>query len=122
MTLKQYLPWRVATAVALLIAAVALWAALLVGASADNDWIEFGDQSAVINFPDDMVFTLEFTTDRPVARANLSFHIVGQDSGRIEPADVQAGDPSTAQFTLRTRGGSSTFIPPWRRHDLPVDH
>ncbi len=112
MTLKQYLPWRVATAVALLIAAVALWAALLVGASADNDWIEFGEQSAVINFPDDMVFTLEFTTDRPVARANLSFHIVGQDSGRIEPADVREGDHSTAEFTLRTRGGSSTFIPP----------
>ena len=112
MTLKQYLPWRVATAVALLIAAVALWAALLVGASADNDWIEFGEQSAVINFPDDMVFTLEFTTDRPVARANLSFHIVGQDSGRIEPADVREGDPSTAQFTLRTRGGSSTLFPP----------
>ena len=59
-----------------------------------------------------MVFTLDFTAGRPVARANLFFQILGQDSGRIEPADVQAGEPSKAELTLRTRGGSSTFIPP----------
>ena len=112
MTLRQYIPWRIASVLAMLIAAVALWVALEVRATADNDWVDFGDQSVEINFPDDMVFTLEFTTDRPVARANLSFQIVGQDSGRIEPADTRDGTPSIAEFTLRTRGGSSTFIPP----------
>lgn len=104
--------WRIASILAMLVVVAALWMALAFTASADDDWIEFGDQSVEINFPDDMVFTLDFTTDRPVARANLSFRIVGQDSGRIEPADVQEGDSSTAEFALRTRGGSSTFIPP----------
>ena len=106
------MPWRIASVLAMLIAVAALWVALAVGASADDDWIEFGEQSVTINFPDDMVFTMKFATERPVARVNLSFQIVGQDSGRIEPADFQGGDPSNAEFTLRTRGGSSTFIPP----------
>ena len=103
---------RLAFGLAALTAAVTLWIALGVGGAAQEDWVEFGEHSVEINFPDDMVFTLEFTAGRPVARANLSFRIVGQDSGRIEPADVQAGEPSKAEFTLRTRGGSSTFIPP----------
>ena len=106
------MPWHIASILVVLIASAALWVVLTGGASADNDWVEFGDQSVEINFPDDMVFALQFTTQRNVARANLSFQIVGQDSGRIEPADFQDGDPSSAEFTLRTRGGSSTFIPP----------
>ena len=106
------MPWHIASILVVLIASAALWVALTGGAYVDNDWVEFGDQSVEINFPDDMVFALQFTTQRNVARANLSFQIVGQDSGRIEPADFQDGDPSSAEFTLRTRGGSSTFIPP----------
>ena len=112
MTLREHLAWRLAAVLAALITAAALWATISAGASADNDWIQFGEQSAVINFPDDMVFSLEFSAERPVTRASLSFHIIGQDSGRIEPAAIHEGDLSTAEFTLRTRGGSSTFIPP----------
>ena len=112
MTLREYMSRRIAAVLAVLIAAVVLWVAIPNESSAESDWIEFGEQSVAINFPDDMVFTLEFTTDRPIARASLSFQIVGQDSGRIEPADIRRGASSTAEFTLRTRGGSSTFMPP----------
>ena len=103
---------RIGLAAAVAIIAAALWVGLGGGASAQNGWVQFGEQSVVTNFPEDMVFTLEFTADRPVARANLTFLIVGQDSRRVEPADVEEGQPTTAEFTLRTRGGSSTFIPP----------
>ena len=112
MTFRGQQSWRLLSILAALVAVVALWANLDTGASADDDWVEFGEQSAIINFPENMVFTLQFSSQRPVARATLSFHIIGQDSGRIEPADIREGDPSTATFTLRTRGGSSTFIPP----------
>ena len=30
----------------------------------------------------------------------------------MEPVEFEDGNPSTAEFTLRTRGGSSTYIPP----------
>ena len=99
-------------AVAVIIAAGVLWAGLGTGASADNHWVEFGEQSVETNFPDDMTFSLEFSADRPVARVNLTFLIVGQDSRRVEPVEFEDGNPSTAEFTLRTRGGSSTYIPP----------
>ena len=94
------------------IAAGVMWAGLSAGASADNDWVEFGEQSVETNFPEDMVFSLEFSTDRSVSRVNLTFLIVGQDSRRVEPVDFEEGNPSIAEFTLRTRGGSSTYIPP----------
>ena len=97
---------------ALALVAVGLLVGLTDGASAENGWVEFEEQTVDINFPDNMTFTLEFTADRQVDRAVLSFLIIGQDSRRIEPAEVREGDTYTAEFTLRTRGGSSTFIPP----------
>ena len=103
---------RIWIAAAVVIAAGVLWVGLSAGASADSDWVEFGEQSVETNFPDDMVFALNFTTDRPVARVDLTFYIVGQDSRRVEPVEFEEGDPSTTEFTLRTRGGSSTYIPP----------
>ena len=103
---------RIWIAAAVIIAVGVLWAGLSAGASADNDWVTFGEQSVETNFPDDMIFTLEFSTDRPVARVNLTFLIVGQDSRRVEPVEFEEGDPSISEFTLRTRGGSSTYIPP----------
>lgn len=103
---------RIGLVAALALVAVGLWVGLAGGASAENGWVGFGEQTVDINFPDDMTFTLEFTADRQVDRASLSFLIIGQDSRRIEPAEVREGDTYTAEFTLRTRGGSSTFIPP----------
>ena len=97
---------------AVIIAAGVLWAGLGTGVSAQDGWVEFGEQSVETNFPDDMIFSLKFSTDRPVARVNLTFLIVGQDSRRVEPVEFEDGNPSTAEFTLRTRGGSSTYIPP----------
>ncbi|MCH7996987.1 MAG: hypothetical protein IIB11_04325 [Chloroflexi bacterium] len=81
-------------------------------AAADEEWASVLDQDALINFPDDIVFSVRFSSDRPVERVILSFMIEGRGSSRREPATVETGDTSSAEFVLKTRGGSSLFIPP----------
>ncbi|MEE9247536.1 MAG: peptidase MA family metallohydrolase [Dehalococcoidia bacterium] len=81
-------------------------------AAADEEWASVAIQDVHINFPDDVVFSVEFTSDRPVERVVLSFRVEGRDSTRREPATVETGDTLSAEFVLKTRGGSSLFIPP----------
>ena len=81
-------------------------------AAANEEWASVLDQDALINFPDDIVFSVRFSSDRPVERVILSFKIEGRDSSRREPATIETGDTLSAEFVLKTRGGSSLFLPP----------
>lgn len=81
-------------------------------AAANEEWVSVLDQDALIIFPDELVFSVRFSSDRPVERVTLYFMIEGKDSTRREPATIEAGDTLSAEFVLKTRGGSSFFIPP----------
>ncbi len=82
-------------------------------AVAGQEEITVLSQEVEVRFPDDVVFTIEFTSPRPVEQVTLSFLVVGRDASRREPATVEdQGDTIVAELVLRTRGGSSVFIPP----------
>ncbi|MFQ5874158.1 MAG: peptidase MA family metallohydrolase [Dehalococcoidia bacterium] len=79
---------------------------------AAKGWITELDHNVEVRFPDDVVFTIEFTSSRPVENVTISFQIVGRESSRREPATLEVGDTLKAEYVLRTRGGAgSLFIP-----------
>ena len=96
--------------------AVLFWPALVfldrTKVVADEQWVSIISQNAKVNFPEEIRFSLEYTVAKQVSRVTLAFEIAGRDATRIEPADIKFGDPYAAEVVLRTRGGSSTFLPP----------
>ena len=69
-------------------------------------------QEVEVRFPDDVVFSIEFISPGPIDAVTWSLQIVGRDSSRREPATLDQGETTKAEFILKTRAGSSLFIPP----------
>ena len=82
-------------------------------AAGQSDWVTVANQNVQVNFPDDVVFTVEFTSTHPVENVTLTFRVIDREASRQEPATTELlGETITAEFVLKTRGGSSLFLPP----------